>query len=105
MRKKIVLIVLSILFLVSFIFNIFMIFNRGEADIVADTYLIAVTGTPREEVINALGEPDSSLSGFYGDMYLIGSRRLTIYYNANSKISYAKITDGDSITWETGDMR
>jgi hypothetical protein len=104
MRKKVILAVLSILLLLSLVFNVIMMFGLGTKEIAEDTYLVAVVGQPREEVTRVLGKPDMSLSGFYGDIYNIGTHMLTIYYDAESRITYARISDDNGTTWETGSM-
>jgi hypothetical protein len=50
------------------------------------------TPVPREEIIEILGEPNGSLSGFYGDIFNINSEtRIIIYYDTDSTIEYIKI--------------
>ena len=42
----------------------------------------ALLGLPRQEILNAWGEPDGSLSGFFGDIYQLESGMcITVYYD------------------------
>ncbi|MCI8813232.1 MAG: hypothetical protein HFG12_08360 [Oscillibacter sp.] len=42
----------------------------------------ALLGLPRQEILNAWGEPDGSLSGFFGDIYQLESGKcITVYYD------------------------
>lgn len=40
-------------------------------------------GTPRSEVLEKFGEPDSGLSGFFGDIYNCGDQVVVIYYEVD----------------------
>ena len=40
-------------------------------------------GTPRSEVLEKFGEPDSGLSGFFGDIYNCGDQVVVIYYEGD----------------------
>lgn len=37
-------------------------------------------GMTQEEVYNTVGQPQGSLSGLYGDIYLINEKRVIVYY-------------------------
>ena len=40
-----------------------------------------------KEICDHWGEPDDTLSGFYGDIYLYNGKRIVIYYDADSKVT------------------
>ena len=40
-------------------------------------------GTPRSDVLEKFGEPDSGLSGFFGDIYNCGDQVVVIYYEVD----------------------
>lgn len=40
-------------------------------------------GTPRSEVLEQFGEPDSGLSGLFGDIYNCGDQVIVIYYEVD----------------------
>ena len=40
-------------------------------------------GTPRSEVLEKFREPDSGLSGFFGDIYNCGDQVVVIYYEGD----------------------
>lgn len=42
-------------------------------------------GMTQEEVYNTVGQPQGSLSGLYGDIYLIGEKRVIVYYEFNEE--------------------
>lgn len=52
-------------------------------------------GTPRTEVIELYGEPQGTLSGFFGDIYKIDNSEVIVYYevdkNNNPVVSNVKI--------------
>lgn len=42
----------------------------------------ALLGLPRQEILNAWGEPDGTLSGLFGDIYTLeGGGQVTVYYD------------------------
>ena len=46
-----------------------------------------------QDIKDNWGEPDSMLSGFYGDIYVYEGRQIVIYYDGNSKVSNVRIWD------------
>lgn len=38
-------------------------------------------GTKREDILRSFGEPDSCLSGLFGDIYIRGNEQIIIYYD------------------------
>ena len=40
-----------------------------------------------KEISDHWGEPDDTLSGFYGDIYIYNGKRIVIYYDADSKVT------------------
>ena len=64
---------------------------------VNDTNIDIKIGTPRKEVIELLGEPQGTLSGFYGDIYKMDNSKIIIYYearvNSDDVVSDVKIFD------------
>ena len=49
-------------------------------------------GTPRSEVLEKFGEPDSGLSGFFGDIYNCGDQVVVIYYEVDSGSDTATVS-------------
>ena len=41
-------------------------------------------GTPRSEVLEKFGEPDSGLSGLFGDIYNCEDQLAIVYYNSSA---------------------
>ena len=48
-------------------------------------------GKTEQEIIDNWGEPDSMLSGFYGDIYVYEERQIVIYYGGDSKVVNVRI--------------
>ena len=46
-----------------------------------------------KEIYDSWGEPDSILSGFYGDIYICDGKSIVIYYDADSKVTDVLIDD------------
>lgn len=41
-------------------------------------------GTPRSEVLEKFGEPDSGLSGLFGDIYICEDQLAIVYYDSSA---------------------
>nr|WP_312578010.1 hypothetical protein [Sedimentibacter sp.] len=54
-------------------------------------------GTPRNEVIELLGEPQGTLFGNYGDIYIIDNSKVIVYYevrtNSDAVVKEVKVSD------------
>ncbi len=54
-------------------------------------------GTPRNEVIELLGEPQGTLFGYYGDIYIIDNSKVIVYYevrtNSDAVVKEVKVSD------------
>ncbi len=48
-------------------------------------------GKTEQEINDNWGEPDSMLSGFYGDIYVYEERQIVIYYDGDSKVVNVRI--------------
>ena len=46
-----------------------------------------------KEIHDNWGEPDDSLSGFYGDVYLYNGKSIVIYFDNNSKVTNVLVFD------------
>ena len=46
-----------------------------------------------KEIYDHWGTPDDTLSGFYGDIYVYNGKTITIYYDADSKVTDVLVTD------------
>ena len=46
-----------------------------------------------EEIHHKWGEPDSMLSGFYGDIYIYNDKIIVIYYDNHSRVSEAVVSE------------
>ena len=53
----------------------------------------ALKGRTEKEMTDQWGEPDGTLSGFYGDIYVCDGRQIVIYYDAGSKVTDVLISD------------
>ena len=53
----------------------------------------ALKGRTEKEMADHWGEPDDTLSGFYGDIYMCDDRQIVIYYDAGSKVTDVLISD------------
>lgn len=53
----------------------------------------ALKDRSRREICDKWGEPDGTLSGFYGDIYVCSGRKIVIYYDGDSKITDVLISD------------
>lgn len=47
----------------------------------------------KEEIHDNWGEPDGTLSGFYGDIYVCNGKSVVIYYDADSKVTDVLVDD------------
>ncbi len=54
-----------------------------------------LTGAPRETILSAWGEPDGTLSGFWGDIFKIPDteKQLILYYNEDGLVSSVKLVE------------
>lgn len=52
-----------------------------------------LTGKTAQEIKKNWGEPDSMLSGFYGDIYVYEEKLIVIYYDGDSKVINVRIGD------------
>lgn len=55
----------------------------GSGEPTRKDYEAIKEGTPRSEVLEKFGEPDSGLSGFFGDIYNCGDQVVVIYYEVD----------------------
>ena len=55
----------------------------GSGEPTRKDYEAIKEGTPRSEVLEKFGEPDSGLSGFFGDIYNCGGQVVVIYYEVD----------------------
>lgn len=55
----------------------------GEEPTLAD-YERIKAGTPRSEILEKFGEPDSFLSGLFGDIYRCEDKLVVIYYDSDA---------------------
>ena len=46
-----------------------------------------------KEIRDHWGEPDDTLSGFYGDIYICNGKSIVIYYDADSKVTDALVDE------------
>ena len=46
-----------------------------------------------KEIYNNWGEPDGTLSGFYGDIYVFNGKSIVIYYDADSRATGVLVDD------------
>ena len=46
-----------------------------------------------KEIYDNWGEPDGTLSGFYGDIYICNDKNIVIYYDADSKVTDVLVDD------------
>ncbi len=59
---------------------------KGEPTIT--DYQSVEVGTKQEKVHKRFGEPDSTLSGLYGDIYVVEDKQVIIYYDFNEETGY-----------------
>ncbi len=50
-----------------------------------------LVGISQQQIMESWGEPDSSLSGFYGDICICEDKNIIIYYDQDSKVSNVRI--------------
>ena len=55
----------------------------GSGEPTRKDYEAIKEGTPRSEVLEKFGEPDSGLSGLFGDIYNCGDQVVVIYYEVD----------------------
>lgn len=63
-----------------------------------DDSLSITKGILSDTVHQILGEPIETLSGFWGDVYVLDNgTKVTIYYDGNGRIEYIKVIDKDGV--------
>lgn len=65
----------------------------GSGEPTLKDYEAIKAGTPRSEVLEKFGEPDSGLSGFFGDIYNCGDQVVVIYYEGDYGSDTATVTE------------
>ncbi|WP_313346759.1 hypothetical protein [Sedimentibacter sp.] len=75
---------LILLISVVCIFSSLLVGCKSKEDIKIDIEI----GTPREEVLELLGEPQGTLFGFYGDIYIIDNSEIIVYTDNDYKYAY-----------------
>ena len=50
-------------------------------------------GKTEKEIIDNWGEPDGTLSGFYGDIFVCNDKSIVVYFNAEGKVSDVLVSD------------
>ena len=67
-----------------------------QSDNTAKRFSDVVIGTHQDEVHRVLGEPSGTLSGFYGDIYMLDNgTQIIVYYTDDQKVEHVKIMNKD----------
>ena len=66
--------------------------TRGSGEPTLKDFEVIKEGTPRSEVLEKFGEPDSGLSGFFGDIYNCGDQVVVIYYEGDYSSDAATVS-------------
>lgn len=72
----------AVLFLAVFL-CLLLLTACGEEPTLAD-YERIKAGTPRSEILEKFGEPDSFLSGLFGDIYRCEDKLVVVYYDPDA---------------------
>ncbi len=56
----------------------------GSGEPTLKDYEAIKAGTPRSEVLEKFGEPDSGLSGLFGDIYICEDQLAIVYYDSSA---------------------
>lgn len=55
----------------------------------------ALMGKDRDDIVDAWGEPDGMLSGFWGDIWSLSddNRQIILYYNGDGNVEHVKVIE------------